>query len=934
VAADQGRGRAIAQERAHPRNTILARGVKSEREPLAQATSQEQKVSIRDTTKEPALALASSAVSADANSIHSQLKPLDLHKKLAEALSGNVRFDRPIRINHIAPFSLKRYADNLQRGFEEIGELDVTMVTHTAVDNETAVSVAVRARPADADTVTLLQVHGAGNEIRLLEEVIQANYPGRLIVLIHRPEELYLRFALENKVDPAQAKSILKGYLGHADAVVVLGESAVADYQQLLPDKTIVAIPHGFFATENLLAPSQRFDPAQVAVIGSNTTWGEMRHIRDVIDLHKEIQSRGNVRTITYVAGKFDRNVNAAQLIDNNDIYFLSNEEIRKAQHEKKFIDFGTYKKWLYKKAAGRIIIRALNNDSMSPESFTESDADLFTWEDQLIDFNVQLYREFLDDLREKGRGTPKFETSGTLHRGNVNEIFITFDSPSMRDVVAREGYQMLFVTMNNGIADFKAAADEIEQLIFDNQHRIRMLENNRKAINAFGMKEIAYAYSLLAAYFGAENQGAVQTETSKKSFEPLRLLDTQNNIWELKDKKNSARIVIDANHGFNITGYYLRRGEKEYNFLAERGNPIMFPFANLVSLDDQGKLTWVDSQDKSWQQSLLTDELVSGKLVTKVSDTTVRHGFVRNHPFRIIDSGEVQGQSYVVAEWSASDYPAIPELWQGLKLYVLYVLNRYDNNSWVTMITWAQNVSDHAMPIGFGLHPWFNAKLSENSKRSDIVVSMPRANRRWETNDQLLPTGSLIPVEGAYDFRRAKKLGDNTFDSIFTHEPVATETSYMQDAHEPAFTVEYPEGFKITGHSDKNFKNLVLYVPKDNPDVFCVEPQTSSGDSFKMAAHTDAKVREAANLIILEPGETKSFASRYLITDTIATHKTSDNAGSHNASNVLEDLRTSFALPTSQVNAMVSSFISDMHKGLAGQPSASGKDGVGRQPS
>ncbi|MBU2102541.1 MAG: 6-phosphogluconolactonase, partial [Candidatus Omnitrophica bacterium] len=47
VAADQGRGRAIAQERAHPRNTILARGVKSEREPLAQATSQEQKVSIR-----------------------------------------------------------------------------------------------------------------------------------------------------------------------------------------------------------------------------------------------------------------------------------------------------------------------------------------------------------------------------------------------------------------------------------------------------------------------------------------------------------------------------------------------------------------------------------------------------------------------------------------------------------------------------------------------------------------------------------------------------------------------------------------------------------------------------------------------------------------------------------------------------------------------
>ncbi|MFH1875849.1 MAG: glycogen/starch synthase, partial [Candidatus Omnitrophota bacterium] len=48
----------------------------------------------------------------------------------------------------------------------------------------------------------------------------------------------------------------------------------------------------------------------------------------------------------------------------------------------------------------------------------------------------------------------------------------------------------------------------------------------------------------------------------------------------------------------------------------------------------------------------------------------------------------------------------------------------------------------------------------------------------------------------------------------------------------------------------------------------------------------------------------------------------------------ILHELRNNFELSTQSVQSMVNAFISDMHKGLAGQPSASGKDGVGRQPS
>ncbi|HEX6860778.1 MAG TPA: aldose 1-epimerase [Caulobacteraceae bacterium] len=78
-----------------------------------------------------------------------------------------------------------------------------------------------------------------------------------------------------------------------------------------------------------------------------------------------------------------------------------------------------------------------------------------------------------------------------------------------------------------------------------------------------------------------------------------------------------------------------------------------------------------------------------------------------------------------------------------------------------------ATNTGEAPLPMGIGWHPWFNLPSGD---RSQAVLKVPaRARAAVNNYDEVLPTGELLPNQGAYDFREGRALGDLFLDDCFT---------------------------------------------------------------------------------------------------------------------------------------------------------------------
>jgi 6-phosphogluconolactonase/glucosamine-6-phosphate isomerase/deaminase/phosphomannomutase len=362
----------------------------------------------------------------------------------------------PVRIVHLFPRSLQRYAFNLDNGLRGSG-----------------LPVEIAELSDDRTDIALVQLHGAESESPV------AGYSGRKIVLVHRPEETLKRF------NEAQ----ISDFLGNAEAIVLLGESWVNEYRKRFPEKVVVAIPHGFFEAGQI--EPHRLEPHTIQVVGSVTTWGEMRRLDDAIKLIRALKEQGSHSPILgYLGGTIDpKREDINRFKNDHDVWLLSNSEIQSAGDLGKYRDFFSFRKWLYDEARDRIIIRT----DTAPESY----APIPKWEKQLVDFNVQFYREILKD------DEPKVEYSGTLHLQAAPAIYVVLDSPSMHDVLKNEGFQMILVPARGKEIDYSEGAKRIRELISKPRERQRILENNLQAARRLGMEQIAFAYYTLITNLG-----------------------------------------------------------------------------------------------------------------------------------------------------------------------------------------------------------------------------------------------------------------------------------------------------------------------------------------------------------------------------------------------------------------------------------------------
>ncbi len=295
----------------------------------------------------------------------------------------------------------------------------------------------------------LYQIHGAPHSeqddhviIKQLEADLIREDNIKRIILLHRPDEIQLRHSELEKI----LKSSIKNF-----GLVFLGNMHINDefYNANMAVKKI--IPHGFFKLINKVQ-------AKPIIVGSHTSWGEMRSISHLFKLLKEIFLLDS-SIVGYVGGfpVDDLSINNLELLwkkeELGNVEFIGIKDID--------LMMGYNNTIIY------------NSIGIEPESVLN------------MTFNVQLY--YLNSTIRTG------ESSGSVHSTIGIPVILEMNGSEVIEKLDVVKVQYKDKNDLNSI-DFKSAALSIVKLIKSSKH-LKMLENNWNRSNEITPKFVASEY-------------------------------------------------------------------------------------------------------------------------------------------------------------------------------------------------------------------------------------------------------------------------------------------------------------------------------------------------------------------------------------------------------------------------------------------------------
>jgi galactose mutarotase-like enzyme len=163
-----------------------------------------------------------------------------------------------------------------------------------------------------------------------------------------------------------------------------------------------------------------------------------------------------------------------------------------------------------------------------------------------------------------------------------------------------------------------------------------------------------------------------------------------------------------------------------------------------------------------------------------------------------------------------------------------------------------AANAGTDPLPIGIGWHPYFAIPSGD---RRQARLTVPAARRAAVNNyDEVLPTGSLLPVAGtAYDFTstEGRPLGDLSLDDCFV-ELTAVSGRTTAGLVDPGAGL----GVRIAAEAPP-VRAFQVYAPPDKAFA-AIEPQFNLADPF------GAEWQGAdTGMVVLGPGERTAYVVR-----------------------------------------------------------------------
>jgi aldose 1-epimerase len=225
------------------------------------------------------------------------------------------------------------------------------------------------------------------------------------------------------------------------------------------------------------------------------------------------------------------------------------------------------------------------------------------------------------------------------------------------------------------------------------------------------------------------------------------------------------------------------------------------------------------------------------------------RHGFVRDKTWQVLATGASDSAgAWITSRIEASQYAAaiLQQFPFPFCLDVTYRLRE----AVLSMETVIHNHGAQAMPMGFGIHPYFRCPVPG-------TVCVP-ARQRWELEDSL-PTGTLLAVDGPYDLRQPRDVTSLALDDIYT------DLSADADGLVRCTLQDQQHGIQTTvAFNGTQFPHVVVYTPPAPRQAICIEPYTCPTDGLNLQERGIE-----SNLVVLQPEETRHF----LI--SVATHRT-----------------------------------------------------------
>lgn len=307
--------------------------------------------------------------------------------------------------------------------------------------------------------------------------------------------------------------------------------------------------------------------------------------------------------------------------------------------------------------------------------------------------------------------------------------------------------------------------------------------------------------------------------------------------VHELLDRKvgSSARVAPGA--GNNLFSFRVPIRGRDLDIMVGRatpsglplGNPLLFPFPGRVR---NARFTFGGHEHQ---------------LEPNFGEHAI-HGLVSGLRWEVDESGGTRAGAKVVASLETADHPAITQHYPfPFRIVVGYTLS----GNTLLLDAEATNFGPTAMPMGFGIHPWFHLPLAEGGSRESCLIQVP-ANRLWEVEPSVLPTGRVLDLPAEGDFRALRPLGDTVLDATFTdlrRTGAASKGAESEGGVSECVYRDPAAGAELVIRADSAFRELVVYAPPGRPTI-CIEPLTCCPDALNLEPRGID-----AGLIVLEPG-------------------------------------------------------------------------------
>ncbi len=277
-------------------------------------------------------------------------------------------------------------------------------------------------------------------------------------------------------------------------------------------------------------------------------------------------------------------------------------------------------------------------------------------------------------------------------------------------------------------------------------------------------------------------------------------------------------RATIDPEQGTSLHSFQVHYDKTWIALIPEVNDPtcdlaaasfLMAPYSNRIA---DGAFTFADERY----------QLQNG-------EQHAIHGDVRKRAWKVDEHQSHRlACSLLSAEHEAVNWP-----WP-FAVHAEYELVGYTLQQRLTLT----NRAEHAMPAGFGWHPFFNRTLTRQAEPIHLHLQVQSAYP--DAFGNRIHSGPAQPLEADQDFRTVNPLtADNFLDTCFY-------------GYNGQGSIAWPEsGICLRFACSDACTHLILYNPAQKP-YFAIEPVTNANDGVNLHARGD----QTSGIVVLEPGQ------------------------------------------------------------------------------